>query len=76
MVSTQKRRTIPEIRGCRPLLVRLKIARIHIDGNTVGAHSERESRLSRGWRLIIAAYRLMRQEATSPRSHFCAARTD
>lgn len=27
-------------------------------------HSERESRLSRGWRLTIAAYRLMRQDPT------------
>jgi hypothetical protein len=30
----------------------------------VEAHSERESRLSRGWRLTVAAYRLMRQDPT------------
>jgi hypothetical protein len=32
--------------------------------NTVEAHSEHESRLSRGWRLTIAAWRLMRQDPT------------
>jgi hypothetical protein len=30
----------------------------------VEAHSERESRLSRGWRLTVAAYRLVRQDPT------------
>lgn len=32
--------------------------------NPMEAHSERESRLSRGWRLTVAAYRLMRQDPT------------